>query len=252
MKESANNIGKRKWLRLSVRQQHTAIARFAAENLETKDLKKFLRFYNQVMGRSQLDRFDPPIWLTEAESLRNYLSFHQKLSGKPPHYFSKKSSAFVPLSWNAGFPVTVALDQVLTPYNFGSILRVVDNFGFAGMVHSSEHLNLSHPQLKKAARGAEDWIPVTYEKDLPGFLQSAKAPVIGLELTDASIPICEWIPPDTFNLVIGNEAYGISKEILKCCTQCIYIPMSGYKHSMNLSHALAVAAFYIVSHTKSE
>jgi len=27
----------------------------------------------------------------------------------------------------------------------------------------------------------------------------------------------------------------------------IYIPMAGYKNSMNLSHALAAAAFYIVS-----
>lgn len=246
MGKSAKNIGKTKWLKLSVRQQHTAIAGFAVECLNANDLKEFQNFYNQVMSWSQLDRFEPPGWLTELEALHNYLSFHQKLSGKPPHYF-RTSSDMVSLSWSAAHPVTIVLDQVFTPYNLGSILRAADNFGFEGIVHSTAHIDLSHPQLKKAARGAENWIPVTYEENLPEFLRSSEKPVIGLELADTSVPIWEWRLPDNFYLVLGNEAYGISEEILTCCTQLIYIPMTGYKNSMNLSHALAAAAFYIIS-----
>ena len=246
MKKSANNIGKKKWLSLSPRQQHTAIAAFAAECLKKQNLKKFRDFYDQVMRWSQLDRFDPPAWLSGSEKLHNYLFFHQKLSGKPPHFFVKETTLSA-LPWNARRPVTVALDQVLTPYNFGSVLRVIDNFGFERVVHSTAHLRLSHPQLKKAARGAENWIPVQYEKDLPDFFQSEKRPVIGLEKTGASIPIHEWTPPGAFILVLGNEAYGISEGIVKCCDQLVHIPMWGYKNSMNLSHALAAAAFYINS-----
>ena len=247
IKESAHNIGKKKWQSLSVRQQHTAIAAFAAECLEKYDLKKFRDFYDRVMGWCRLDRFDPPGWLSRAEVLHNFLFFHQKLSGKPPHFF-KKEAALSFLSWNPRYPVTVALDQVLTPYNLGSVIRVMDNFGFERVVHSTAHLNLSHPRLKKAARGAENWIPVQYENDLPGFLRAANRPVVGLEQTAASIPIHEWLPPVSFILVIGNEAYGISDGILNCCRQLVHIPMSGYKKSMNLSHALAAAAFYIHSH----
>lgn len=246
MEKSLKNIGKKKWLTLSVRQQHTAIAGFAAECLTAGNFKKFLDLYNQVMSWSQLDQFEPPAWLSEFESLQNYLSFHQKLSGKPAHFFRKWSATPVTtLPWESRFPVTVVLDQVLTPYNLGSVIRVVDNFGFAGIVHSTANLNLSHPQLKRAAMGAEHWIPLRYEKDLPKFLASSKNPVIGLELTDTSIPISEWHPPEAFILVLGNEAYGISKGIMNCCDRFVYIPMLGYKNSMNLSHALTAAAFYI-------
>jgi tRNA G18 (ribose-2'-O)-methylase SpoU len=247
MKKSANNIGKKKWLSLNSRQQHTAIAAFAAECLEKYALKKFRDFYDQVMRWSHLDRFEPPPWLSGSEVLQNFFFFHQKLSGKPPHFF-KKDTAPPVLTWKARNPVTVALDQVLTPYNFGSVLRVMDNFGFERIVHSTAHLHLSHPQLKKAARGTEDWIPVQYEKDLPEFFRSAKRPVIGLEKTAASIPIHEWLPPEAFILVLGNEAYGISEGIIECCDQLVHIPMWGYKNSMNLSHALAAAAFFINSH----
>lgn len=246
MGKSAKNIGKTKWLKLSVRQQHTAIARFVVECIAANDPKEFREFYKQVMSWSQLDRFEPPGWLTEHEVLQNVLSFHQKLSGKPPHYF-RPCSDMVSLSWTACYPVTIVCDQVFTPYNLGSILRAADNFGFQGIVHGTAHIDLSHPQLKKAARGAENWIPVTYEKNLPGYLRSLEQPVVGLELAAASIPIWEWHPPGNFHLVLGNEAYGISQEILECCSQLVYIPMAGYKNSMNLSHALAAAACYIIT-----
>ena len=106
MGKSAKDIGKAKWLKLSVRQQHTAIARFAVECLKENDLKKFRDFYDQVNSWSQLDRFEPPGWLTEHETLQNILSFHQKLSGKPPHYF-QPSSDMVSLSWSSPSLATI-------------------------------------------------------------------------------------------------------------------------------------------------
>ena len=145
MKKSAENIAKNKWLSLSARRQHVAIAGFAAECLETHNLKKFRDFYSRVMNWSQLDRFEPPEWLSEIEAIQNYLFFHQKLSGKPLHFFIKTAVA-TSLAWKTTYPVTVVLDQVLTPYNFGSILRLIDNFGFASVVHSTDHHSLSHPQ----------------------------------------------------------------------------------------------------------
>jgi tRNA(Leu) C34 or U34 (ribose-2'-O)-methylase TrmL len=229
METSANNIGKKKWLTLSVRQKHTAIARFAVECLESGNFKKYQSFYDQIMSWSALDRFKPPAWLSDREALQNYLSFHQKLSGKPLHYFLKRvalpadkpalaphawGSSEISIPWKPKHQVTIALDQVFTPYNLGSILRVVDNFGFAGIVNSTAFL-------------------------------------VGLEKTNTSIPIRQWQPAEAFILVLGNEAYGISKEIIKCCDQLVHIPMAGYKNSMNLSHALAAAAFYINENMES-
>lgn len=245
MEKSVKIIGKNKWQTLSSRQKHEAIARFACECLETGNYQVFRYHYDRLISWSPIDRFESPAWLSESECLENYFSFHQSLSGKPIHFFRKRKGVKIAVSWSPKYQITVALDQVLTPFNIGSILRVIDNFGLAGLVHSTAHLDLSHPQLKKAARGTENWIPVRYEKDLPVFLRSAKIPVIGLEYSETSIKLNDWKFSESFIIVLGNEAYGISNEILRCCDQLVYIPMNGFKNSMNLSHALAVAACYI-------
>ena len=237
-------IGIKKWLALSSRQKHTALAKFALDCLEREHLEEFEDLLEKLFSWATIDKFTPPLWLSPMEILENYFSFHQKFSGKPVNYY-RKSVNQIPMPWKPKHNVTVVLDQVFSPYNVGSILRVIDNFGLAGLVHSTPHLDLTHPQLKKAARGCESWIPIKFEADLSGFMQSLQIPVTALEQTDQSTDITVWSPPSAFALVLGNESYGISKNILDCCDNFISIPMAGYKKSMNLSHALAITAFFL-------
>jgi tRNA(Leu) C34 or U34 (ribose-2'-O)-methylase TrmL len=244
MGKSIKSIGKNKWLTLTPRQKHTALARFAIDCLKKGDFGEFIGTYNTFTSWSPIDQFKPPHWLNHREKLENFFYFHQKLSGKPPHYF-RKASTTSSMTWEPKLQVTVALDQVFSPFNIGSVLRIIDNFGFAGLIHSTPQLDLNHQQLKKSARGTENWIPVKFIEDLPDFLKSSPLPVIGLEQTDEALLLNKWQPPESFILVLGNEVYGISKNILNCCDCHIHIPMKGFKNSMNLSHALAIAAYHI-------
>ncbi len=131
MERSVKEIGRNKWEHLSVRQKHTAITRYVVECINKKErLENFLQFYNRVVSWTHIDCFAPPEWLTEQETYENLFFFHQQLSGNPPHYFRAENLKMKNVAWNAKYPITVVLDQVLTPFNVGSILRLIDNFGF--------------------------------------------------------------------------------------------------------------------------
>ena len=158
---------------------------------------------------------------------------------------NKHEEAGSTLYWQPKFEVEVVLDQIRSPYNVGSILRIIDNFGLKGMVHSSSWLSLSHPQLIKAARGCEKWIPVRLEKDLISYLKNSSLPVIGIEKNDQAEDLNNWSPPEKCIIILGNESYGIASALQKTCCKTIHIPMYGYKKSMNLTHALAVVAHKI-------
>lgn len=246
MGKSVKIIGKNKWISLSARQKHTALSHFAVDCINSQDSNGFTGTYAKLISWDPIDRYFPPEWISKTEALELYFSFHQKLSGKPVHYFKNQEHTLKEITWAPQINISVILDQVLTPYNVGSILRIIDNFGFFELIHSTKGLALDNANLKKSAMGTEQWVPVKYEPNLLNFIKNSDSPSIALEKTEISTPITQWTPPETpFNIIIGNEAYGVSEHILSCCTESVHIPMSGYKNSMNLSHAFAIISFYI-------
>ena len=197
----------------------------------------------------ELDQYSPPIYLTDKEALYEYFRFHIGFSNNPSLFEEEDTGEdrLSPLSWEPRFNVTIVLDQVRSPYNTGSVLRLIDNFGFSKLVHNADWLRLDHPQLCKASRGTEKWIPVEHRPDLPDWLQNITVPVIGIENSENAITMDGWQPEVPCVLVVGNEVYGITTKLREQCDFLVKIPMRGFKQSMNLHHALAIAAFKIVS-----
>ena len=177
MEKSVNTISKSKFIKLSSRRQHELLSRLARSGLSDLDFDRFLKRYNELHSWTQLDRYIHPFWLSKKEALDEYLNFHLNFTSLQTNQEETGSA----LSWQPKFEIEVVLDQVRSPYNVGSILRIIDNFGLKGMVHSSPWISLSHPQLIKAARGCEKWIPVRLEKDLISYLENSSLPVIGIE-----------------------------------------------------------------------
>ncbi len=246
MDRCAETIGQKKFSRLPVRRQHALLAELAGSALKSSDYGGFQERYEVMHSWTALDRYTPPQWLSAEESLHEFFYFHTGFARKPVEIDSSQADTG-PLSWQSLFGITVVLDQVRSPYNVGSIIRLIDNVGFSGLVHASAGLDLNHARLQRAARGAERWIPVSFVADLPSMLQQADVPVIALENCSGSIAIDQWQPPENFLLVVGNESYGIAGAVRECCSECVHIPMHGYKKSMNVHQALAIAAHRIVS-----
>lgn len=240
-------IGKHKFIKLSSSRQHEYLALLAREALKKKDFTGFFKRYKEMRSWVELDRYNPPAYLAEEESVHEYLLFHNSFTSNPVELETDAVSdrGTESLTWLPRFDVTVVLDQVRSPYNTGSVLRLIDNFGFKGLVHNSDWLSLEHPQLCKAARGAQKWIPVEYKPDLSDWLRELKIPVIGIEKSEKSVQLDKWKPAASCVLLLGNEVYGISEGLRKHCDILLEIPMFGYKNSMNLNHALAIAGHKI-------
>jgi TrmH family RNA methyltransferase len=137
--------------------------------------------------------------------------------------------------------LTLVLDGIQDPGNFGTIIRIADWFGIKQIVASGDTVELYNPKVIQSTMGSFLRVNVWY-KTLAKFMPSAKIPVYGALLNGKNMhnepPVTEGL------LVIGNESKGISKELLPFISHPITIPRLGGAESLNA----AVAAGIIVSH----
>ncbi|MES2328960.1 MAG: RNA methyltransferase [Bacteroidota bacterium] len=139
--------------------------------------------------------------------------------------------------------LTLVLDGIQDPGNFGTIIRIADWFGIKQVIASEDTVELYNPKVIQSTMGSFLRVDVWY-KPLHEFLASAKIPVYGALLNGKNM---HGEPPVTEGLlVIGNESKGISKELLPFISHPITIPRLGGAESLNA----AVAAGIIVSHLK--
>ena len=108
-------------------------------------------------------------------------------------------------------------------------------------------------QIHKTALGAENLVPFTYYESLDEWLSlnntAKKLPIIGLEQSDRSVMLPDFIPPDEFALLLGEEVGGITAELLELCDDTVEIPMFGHKESFNVSVATGIALYELARET---
>ncbi|MCB9396944.1 MAG: TrmH family RNA methyltransferase [Acidobacteria bacterium] len=242
MEKSAKNISQRKFLKLSVSQRHKVLAQLAVA-YGPEAWPQFVVRYGEMLTWSGLDHYLPPENLPPEQKRIECFHFHNRLAGNP--LADPGPAVQSNLRWVPRFPVLVAVDILRTPYNAGSLLRLIDNFGFEGLVYSGPELSLEHPQLIKAARGCQHWIPVQHVDDLSGFLAASKRHIIGLECDNQTKPLAEFKPAGPMVVVLGNEQFGIGPESLAFCQTLFEIPIFGQKSAMNVTHAFAIFAYHV-------
>lgn len=139
--------------------------------------------------------------------------------------------------------LTLVLDGIQDPGNFGTIIRIADWFGITQLIASEDTVELYNPKVIQATMGSFVRVQVWY-RPLAALLKSAKVPVYGALLDGENMhsvaPVAEGI------LVIGNEGKGIDTELLTYITHPVTIPRLGGAESLNA----AVAAGILVAHLK--
>jgi tRNA G18 (ribose-2'-O)-methylase SpoU len=140
---------------------------------------------------------------------------------------------------------TIVAWDVRNPGNLGAIIRLAANFGCARVLfvdpHNTEH-NLR--RIKKAAVDGPnyvDWSFVTPE-EIQAHL-AASPPIIGLETSHESVDFRDVHWPSACTVMIGGEKLGLPDEAIELCERTVHIPTCGPLHSLNVSHALAIALF---------
>ena len=106
----------------------------------------------------------------------------------------------------------VYLDKVNDPGNIGTIIRTALAFDYDAVILSEGCCDCYNEKVVSATKGALFSLPILHG-DLAEFKQGKK--VIVSALSDKAIDLKDLKRPDSFILVVGNEANGVSQEILK-------------------------------------
>jgi len=143
--------------------------------------------------------------------------------------------------------VIVVLDGIQDPGNLGTILRTIDSVGLKQVIVSKETADSYNPKVVRSTMGAIFRVKVIESNNLLDTLKNMKKhkyKIMATSLeTDHSIYDVDY---NKKVIVIGNEANGVSKEILEYADEKIKIPMIGKTESLNASVATAVILYEYV------
>jgi TrmH family RNA methyltransferase len=135
----------------------------------------------------------------------------------------------------------IALESIRDPGNFGSIIRSCEWFGIKDVICSLDCVDCYNPKVIQSAMGSISRINVTY-LNLKNYLKSFDGVTMGTALEGKSIyNLVE--PNKKVIIVFGNEANGISKEILKITNCNLTIPKfsdNDFPESLNITSSLNI------------
>ena len=140
----------------------------------------------------------------------------------------------------------VYCDDVRDPGNLGTIIRTAEAAGMNAVLLSPKCVDIYSPKVVRASMGSYfniDIIPDVTVEDLERF-KSAGVKLIGGALGDNTLDYREVDYSLPVAIVVGNEANGISDEVLKLC-QCVKIPIYGKAVSLNVSIASGILIYEI-------
>lgn len=134
----------------------------------------------------------------------------------------------------------VALDGVNDPGNLGTIIRLCDWFGVDQLLCSKDTVDLYNSKVIQASMGSLTRVSVIYT-DLKAYLESCTQPKYATLMDGENV--YKTVLPKEAVLVMGNEANGISSEVLALLNQYISIPRFGalkVTESLNVATATAI------------
>ena len=143
----------------------------------------------------------------------------------------------------------IALENIRSLYNVGSIFRTASFFGIKKILlvgysgRKAVDIDELHNKVKKTALGAEKDLEIKFLKntdELINFWRKNKLKLVAIEQNKQAIGLQEWQPEENSILVLGNELRGVSLQVLKAAEEIVEIPRRGQKGSLNVSVAAGI------------
>jgi 23S rRNA (guanosine2251-2'-O)-methyltransferase len=110
-----------------------------------------------------------------------------------------------------------------------------------------------HPTITKVGRAKDRKVRWRYARQPVDSLLELKKDgyrVIALEVTDEAHPYHLYSYPEKVCLVAGHEDHGVTREILSCCDDAVFIPMYGKGRSHNVATAVAIVTYRLIHATE--
>ncbi len=136
-------------------------------------------------------------------------------------------------------------DCVTDPGNAGTIIRTADASGCGGVIFSKGCVDIYSPKTVRASMGSFFHTDIRSGADI-SVLEDMKRNGFNI--------ICGALGENTVSytsvdmtmptvIVIGNEANGVSGEVMDICDACVKIPIYGQAESLNAGVAAAVIMY---------
>ena len=143
--------------------------------------------------------------------------------------------------------IIIVLDGIQDPGNLGTILRTVDSAGLSQIILSKTSVDAYNPKVVRSTMGAIFRVKIIEAENLVETLKNIKKHKFKVVATSlAGSESIYKMDYDKKVIVIGNEAKGVSKEILIVSDAKIKIPMLGKTESLNASVATGIIIYEYV------
>ncbi|MBO5909564.1 MAG: RNA methyltransferase [Clostridia bacterium] len=137
----------------------------------------------------------------------------------------------------------IMLENTADPSNLGAISRTAEALGLSGIIIGSEGCDPFSPKAQRAGMGALLRLPIYISSDIKSGIISFKekgirvfASVVSGDATD----LRKVDFPENSIVLIGNEANGLTDEIITLSDERVTINMSGRAESLNAAAAAAI------------
>jgi tRNA G18 (ribose-2'-O)-methylase SpoU len=225
-----------------------------SERYRNKIAAKLLRSYydkktaHLLNSYRRIERFSglPPLNEMDFDAIADRFHTHLTLAGLslqehnllPNPLHQEDTPSTVPY-----LPVSIYLDNLRSAFNVGSILRTTEAFRLGKVCFGKLTPFIDNDKVQKTSMCSFD--KVLCEKTVD--LSTLPRPLIGMETDPNAHSLFDFAFPPSFTLLLGNEEYGLSKETLSQCDAVVKIPLYGFKNSLNVASAYAIAAG-VISH----
>jgi len=150
-------------------------------------------------------------------------------------------------------PITIILDNVLDTYNIGSIFRLSDAVAAEKVYLCGTTETPPNTRIKKASINTWQWVDWTY---VPTTLEAIEqyrkqypsGQIIAIEQNKKSIPFENITYSFPCAVIVGNETYGVSNEVLTKVDTIIELPMFGINTSLNVMVTTGIILYDMIRH----
>ena len=146
---------------------------------------------------------------------------------------------------NGEVPHLMVLDNLQDPGNLGTIVRTAEGAGVTGVIMSKETVDIYNPKVVRSAMGS--LFRMKFKDSNILELENLKKDGFTIVATALynSQPIEKAKLSGKRAIVIGNEAQGVSQDVLNLADMAVRIDMCGSVESLNAAVAAGISMYML-------
>lgn len=144
---------------------------------------------------------------------------------------------------------TVVLDRLEDTFNMAAVLRTCEGMGLQD-VHVIRNPDAPFAPNSKVTQGCDKWLDLHVHRDFKSCAELLKKNgyrVLASAIQPGATSLFELKFDQKIAIVLGNERFGVSDEVLTHSDGTFWIPMRGFSQSMNISAAASACITRAIS-----